>query len=391
MLELPKPFFVLAPMDDVTETVFRQIVQECAPADLYMTEFVNVDGLMSPGRPKLLKKLRFNEKEGPLVAQLWGLKPENFEAIARQIANGSLARELCRLNDPTGSLHPDATQGDDEEPGSPGNLFSGVKERTEPYLYTVKGVPQPGNTAMCRKPERAASSASGQARAVHACPNFVGIDLNMGCPAKSEVGNGTCSALINNRPLASEIIKATQKGAGTLPVSVKTRLGWSETDYTWHEFLLGHKLTMLTVHGRTRKEMSKVPAHWDSIGEIVKIRNKLAPRTAIVGNGDVLTRAQGEELAERYDLDGIMIGRGIFTDPYVFAKESPWESKTKEERIELFRHHVELFNATWQQNERPLHTLYKFCKVYVNGFDGAKELREKIMAVGSAQELLEWL
>src|SRR5690606_23746759 len=154
--------------------------------------------------------------------------------------------------------------------------------------------------------------------------NFVGIDLNMGCPAKSEVQNGACSALIKNRPLAEEIIRATKKGAGSLPVSVKTRLGFSEVDLTWLEFLLGFDLDILTVHGRTRKEMSKVPAHWDLIGEVRKIRDRLGKTTKIIGNGDVLTREQGEELAGRYGLDGIMIGRGVFQDPYVFSQGSPW-------------------------------------------------------------------
>jgi hypothetical protein len=91
---LPKPFFVLAPMDDVTDSVFRRIVASTAAPDMYYTEFVNVDGLMSPGRPKLLKKLQFTPGERPLIAQLWGLKPENFRAIAQQVADGSQAREL---------------------------------------------------------------------------------------------------------------------------------------------------------------------------------------------------------------------------------------------------------------------------------------------------------
>jgi len=319
--DLPKPFFVLAPMDDVTETVFRQIVHECAPADLYMTEFVNVDGLMSSGRPKLLKKLRFTTNEGPLIAQLWGLKPENFEAMARQIADGSLAEEL----------------------GLP------------------KGV------------------------------NFVGVDLNMGCPAKSEVGNGTCSALIRNRPLASEIIKTTQRGAGKMPVSVKTRLGWSEIDLSWIEFLLGHNLDMLTVHLRTRKEMSKVPAHWEYMDEIVKLRDKISSKTKIVGNGDVLTREKGEKLAKEYNLDGIMIGRGIFHDPYVFSKVSPWQNTTAEERIALLVKHVTLFDETWKDGERRFDTLKKFAKVYINDFDGAKEMREELMATKTAEEILSLL
>jgi len=329
--ELPKPFFVLAPMDDVTDTVFRQIVQSTAAPDLFFTEFVNVDGLMSPGRSKLMKKLRFVSSEKSLVAQLWGLKPENFRAVAEQIADGSLAREL--------------------------------------------GLPK-------------------------GC-NFVGVDLNMGCPAKSEVQNGACSALIKleNRELANDIIEATREGLkGRLPLSVKTRLGFNEVDMSWFEFLLGKNLDMLTVHGRTRKEMSKVPAHWDLINEVRKLRDKVAPQTLIVGNGDVESRQQGEMLAKEYKLDGIMIGRGIFHDPFVFWEVcppneggSPWEGYTKEQRIALYKKQVEMFAETWPNGERNIKTLNRFCKVYINGFDGAKEMRERLMAADNAAELVSIL
>ena len=321
--KVPKPLFVLAPMDDVTDTVFRRIINSCAPADLYFTEFVNVDGLMSPGRINLLKKLMFDVSEGPLIAQLWGLKPENFEAIARQIADGSLANEL----------------------GLP------------------KGV------------------------------NFVGIDLNMGCPAKSEVKNGACSALIKDRPLAREIIEATKRGAGDIPVSVKTRVGFSSIDLSWIEFLLGFELDMLTIHWRTRKEMSKVPAHWELAQEVVSLKDKISPKTKIVGNGDVLTKKQGIELANLYHLDGIMIGRGVFYDPFVFADNSPWQSVDKQSRIKLYKKHVELFAKTWPSNtkSRPIQTLNKFCKIYISDFDGAKEMREQLMFCQSTDELLEKL
>ncbi len=308
-------------MDDVTDTVFRQTVQSTAAPDLFFTEFVNVDGLMSIGRPSLMKKLRFVEGETRLVAQLWGLKPENFKAVAKQIADGTIAREL--------------------------------------------GLPE-------------------------GC-NFVGIDLNMGCPAKSEVQNGACSALILNRELAGEIISATIAGAGGLPVSVKTRLGFNEIDFSWHEFLLGFKLNMLTIHGRTRKEMSKVPAHWNDIGKVRELRDQLAPTTLIVGNGDVMTHFQGITLAEQYGLDGIMIGRGIFQDPYVFAPKSPWATIDKQQRITLYTKQVKLFANTWQQGERPVYTLNKFCKIYINDFDGAKDLRERLMTATSPPELLEML
>lgn len=321
---LPKPFFVLAPMDDVTDTVFRQMVLATAAPELFFTEFVNVDGLQSAGRSKLLKKLRFAENERAVVAQLWGLNPDNFRAVADQIASGALADEL--------------------------------------------GLPRGYN--------------------------FAGVDLNMGCPAKSEVQNGTCSALIQlaNRPLAGEIIDATKAGlAGRLPLSVKTRLGYNEVDMSWFEFILGKELNMLSVHGRTRKEMSKVPAHWELIGQVRQLRDQLAPDTLLVGNGDVMTRQQGEALARQYGLDGIMIGRGIFQDPFVFARQSPWPNYQKDQRIALYRRQVELFAATWRGGERHVKTLNKFCKVYIQGFDGAKELREKLMACASTAELLELL
>ena len=319
---LSKPFFVLAPMDDVTDTVFRQIVASTAAPDLFFTEFVNVDGLQSPGRPNLLKKLRFTAKERPLIVQIWGKQPENFYKTARELADGTFAREL--------------------------GLPEGV--------------------------------------------NFAGIDLNMGCPDKTVVKNGACSALINNRELAVEVIKATQEGAaGSLPVSVKTRLGFNAVDLSWHELLLRQNLPMLTVHLRTRKEMSLVPAHWEHAAALHELRDRLAPQTKLVGNGDVENRAQGTELAEKYGLDGIMIGRGIFHDPFAFAKASPWPEHTKARRIALYQKHVQLFVDTWQYNERPIALLNKFCKIYINGFDGAKELRETLMRARSGDELLSLL
>lgn len=321
---LPRPFFVLAPMDDVSDTVFRQIVLSTTAPELFFTEFVNVDGLASPGRPKLLKKLRFVAGETRLVAQLWGLKPENFQLIADQIATGELAREL--------------------------------------------GLPE-------------------------GC-NFVGIDLNMGCPAKSEVQNGACSALIKreNWDLVDQIITATKQGlAGRLPLSVKTRLGFNEVDLGWIEYLLGYDLDMLTIHGRTRKQMSKVPADWSLIGQARALRDKHAARTLIVGNGDVTSRVQGAQLAAELGLDGIMIGRGIFQDPFVFSPESPWKTYDRQARIDLYEKQVSLFADTWKQGERNIKTLNKFCKVYISDFDGARELRDQLMRAESTDELLQLL
>lgn len=308
--QLPKPFFVLAPMDDVTDTVFRQVVADCAPPDLFFTEFVNVDGLQSKGRARLLKKVQFTPKEQPLIAQLWGKNPDNYRKTASELVEMGVA----------------------------------------------------------------------------------GIDLNMGCPIKVITNNGCCSALINNRELAVQIIKATQEGAaGRVPVSVKTRLGFSEIDLTWHELLLQQNLNMLTIHGRTRKEMSLAPVHWDAVEQIRELRDRIAPGTLIVGNGDVQNLAEAKELAAKYKLDGIMIGRGVFKDPFVFAQASPWPDYTEAQKLDLYAKHVKLFADTWKNSERRIATLNKFCKIYINGFDGAKELREKFMLCQSTDELLQLL
>lgn len=326
-LNLPKPFFVLAPMDDVTDTVFRQIMAQTAAPDLYFTEFVNVDGLQSPGREKLLPKLQFTASETPLIAQLWGKNPENYYKTAKQIADGTFVAELQRV-------------------------YGG--EDTD--------------------------------------LSFAGVDINMGCPAKPIIKNGSCAALINNRELTGEILQAVREGVGEdFPVSVKTRLGYKDIDFTWHEFLLKHKLNMLTIHGRTVAEMSKVPAHWDAIGHIADLRTSLAPDTLIVGNGDIESRRHGESLAEQFGLDGVMVGRGVFHDPFLFAKDSQWATMSMNERIALYDKHVRLFCKTWANGERKLHTLNKFCKVYVEGFPGAKELREKLMTAETEQELLDLL
>ena len=301
---------MLAPMDDVTDTVFRRIIASCASPDLFFTEFVNVDGLQSPGRPRLLRRIQFTPSERPLIAQIWGKDPEHFRKTAA---------ELVEMG-------------------------------------------------------------------------FAGIDINMGCPEKTVVKNGCCSALINNRERAVEIIKAVQAGAADrVPVSVKTRLGFHEIDLSWPELLLKQNLAMLTIHGRTRKEMSDVPAHWDEIGKVRELRDRIAPGTLIVGNGDVQSRTQAEALATQYKLDGIMIGRGVFRDPFVFAKVSPWPAYTREQKIALYANHVKLFAKTWTSLDRNIATLNRFCKVYISGFDGAKELREQLMAATSTSELLSML
>jgi len=368
--KLPKPFFVLAPMDDVTDTVFRQIIADCAPPDLYFTEFVNVDGLQSPGREHLLHKLRFSPKEKPIIAQLWGLNPDNFYKTARELKDGTLVDEIeyLRARNP----HSSKVQGSQEKRA----------RRIDDTMSEPRTTLTPQFTENIG---RVAGLASKQANALR----FSGIDLNMGCPVKTVIKNGACAALINNRELAGEIIEATREGVGKdLPVSLKTRVGFTTSDLSWFKFLLPKKLDLLSIHGRTARQKPQVLADWGFISEVRELRDLLCPSTKIVGNGDIVSRAQGLELAGKYKLDGIMIGRGVFNDPFIFAGNSPWPNWSKQQKLELYRKHVELFAQTWEKGERRTETLNKFYKVYVSGFDGAKELREKLMRAKSTQELL---
>ncbi|HEY5268470.1 MAG TPA: tRNA-dihydrouridine synthase [Candidatus Saccharimonadales bacterium] len=309
--QLTKPFTVLAPLDDVSDVVFRKIVSGCAKPDLFFTEFVNVDGLQSIGREKLLHKLWKTDSDDPLIAQLWGKTPDNYYKTAKELV------------------------------------------------------------AM----------------------GFAGIDINMGCPDKAVVKNGCCIALINNRDLAKEIIDSTRSGATSkLPISVKTRLGFNDIDLSWHEFLLSQKLDALFVHGRTKKEMSLVPAHWDVINQIRIMRDKISPKTKIIGNGDIKNKAEALEYAAKYKLDGIMIGRGIFENPYAFSDNfASWSTEPSEKKIALYRKHVQLFKDTYPKQQRSFNTLKRFAKVYINNFNGANSLREQVVSQKTIDELVEVL
>jgi len=304
--DLSRPFLVLAPMEDVTDTVFRRVIQSIAPFDLYMTEFANVDGLQSPGRHSTMKRLQFEKSEQPLIAQIWGKDPENF------------------------------------------------------YKTTLELIQM----------------------------GFVGVDINMGCPVKAVVKNACGGGLIQHPERAVEIIQAVQAAAkDKIPVSVKTRIGFAKYEPKWIKTILSQDINMLTVHLRTVKEQSRVDAHWDIMDQIKTLQDEIASKTALVGNGDVRDRAHGNMLADQYGIDGTMVGRGVFHDPYSATLEDLWGEKSRSDKLELYRQHIELFRDTWGEQGRPVATLNKFCKVYVSGFDGAKELRDKLMHKDSVDEL----
>lgn len=306
---LPNPFFILAPMEDVTDTVFRRVFLKSGAPDLFFTEFTSVDGLKSPGHDKVAQRLLFYPEERPLIAQIWGMKPENYFKTAQEL-----------------------------------------RER-----------------------------------------GFDGIDINMGCPQKTVVKNGACSALIKNRPLAHEIIEATKEGAGDLPVSVKTRIGFKtiETE-NWIGFLLEHNLAAITVHARTQKEMTKVPAHWDEVKRARELRDTMKKNTKIIGNGDVLTLDDAKDRIKEAGCDGIMIGRGALQNPWVFCGRSH-EDVLITERLELMRLHLDLFEKEWHEI-KSYQLLKKYFKVYLSNFEGAAELRQECMLTENyrqARDLLD--
>lgn len=303
--ELPRPFFILAPMEEVTDVVFRHVVSAAARPDVFFTEFTNSESYCHPkGHHSVRGRLTFTEDEQPMVAHIWGDKPELF----RQMSIG-MAEE-----------------------------------------------------------------------------GFRGIDINMGCPAPNVSANGKGCGLIRRPDVAAELIQAAK--AGGLPVSVKTRLGYTNVDEWrgWLTHVLKQDIANLSIHLRTKKEMSKVDAHWELIPEIKQLRDEIAPDTLLTINGDILTRQMGEELVRQTGVDGVMIGRGIFKNPFAFERE-PKEHSSKE-LIDLLRLHLDLYDHYSEMLEtRPFQALRRFFKIYVNGFPGASELRNKLMTTKTTDEV----
>ena len=308
--ELPRPILALAPMEDVTDTVFRQIVASCARPDVFFTEFTNCDGFMSQGREVVSQRLKFSDCERPIVAQLWGVKPKTFFEVTQIIVS----------------------------------------------------------------------------------MGFDGVDINMGCPQRNVVADGACAALIKTPSLAKEIIVAVKEGiSGRIPVSVKTRIGYKtiETEQ-WISHLLSCDIDALIVHGRTAREMSKSPAHWDEIGKAVVLRDQMKKDTAIVGNGDVVTAKEAAEKCIAYHLDGVMIGRGVLDNPWCFDRAHPPHQPTTKEFLTLMRRHVELYAKTWG-TAKNFAILKKFFKMYVRGFDGASGFRIRLMETNTPSEVYSLL
>jgi nifR3 family TIM-barrel protein len=317
---LKKPIFANAPMANVTDAAFRRMFIECGlprptevpperkgRPDVFWTEFVSVEALLSKGKERALIDLRYGKDEHPIVAQVFGAKPEQFEKAA------GIIRKL----------------------------------------------------------------------------GFDGIDINMGCPDRDVEKQGAGAALMKNPALAKEIIRATKRGAKGLPISVKTRIGYAKNEIkTWLPALLKEDLAALTVHLRTRNEMSDAPAHWNLAPEIVALRNKYAPQTVILGNGDVDSLKDARAKIAASGFDGAMVGRGILGNPWFFSREKP----SAHEKLDCMAKHVKLFEKLYHSNNpknrlKNFDVMKKHFKAYASGFDGAKELRIRLMKTENAAEV----
>lgn len=298
---LPRPFFVQAPLEDVTDVAFRQMFALHGKPDVTWTEFTSADGLVlapEEGQRKLRAKLQFFPNERPIVAQ----------------------------------------------------LFSGIPERMEKAGHIVAEL------------------------------GFDGLDINMGCPDKSVEKGGAGACLIKNPVRARELIRAAQKSG--LPVSVKTRVGYNTVELeTWIPELLAEQPAALTIHARTRKEMSEVPARWEHVRRVVELRDALSPHTKIIGNGDVKTIAEARLRVAETGCDGVMIGRGLFGNPWLFSEHVP----TQIERIQALKQHLQLFEEHLASVTNYA-TMKKHFKAYLSGFDGAVALRTRLMETNTSFE-----
>ncbi len=307
--KLKKPILALAPMANVTDAAFRRMFAACGKPDIFLTEFVSVEGLLSKGRGALLVDFWYSPAEHPIVAQVFGDKPQQFEAVA------AMVRDL----------------------------------------------------------------------------GFDGIDINMGCPDRGVEKSGAGASLIKDPARAKEIIRATKRGAGGLPVSVKTRIGYSKNEIaSWVPALLEEDIAILTMHLRTRNEMSDVAAHWEFAPQVVALRDRLAPKTLVLGNGDVASPEDAHARIAASGMDGAMIGRGAFGNPWFFSGRVP----DLRERLTRMITHTALFEELYHSNVtkkegalKNFDVMKKHYKAYCSGFDGAKELRLQLMEAKSAAEV----
>jgi nifR3 family TIM-barrel protein len=214
---------------------------------------------------------------------------------------------------------------------------------------------------------------------------FDGVDINMGCPDRAIERQGAGASHIKDPEKAKAVIRAALKGvAGKIPVSVKTRIGYNTIEYKqWFPHILSENISALTVHLRTRKEMSKVPAHWELAKEIVEFCKELRPDVKILGNGDVQSIQEAKEKIESTGVDGVMLGRAIFGNPYLFAHQDTLPSQ--KERLAAYLRLIAYFGELTPAKHMAV--LKKHLKAFVVASEGANELRKRCYDTTTLEEL----
>jgi nifR3 family TIM-barrel protein len=301
---LQRPVMCLAPMADVTDAPFRNVIARYGKPDVFWTEFVSADGLyhtreiqkMKDSENPLMRDLLFTKKEHPIVAQIFTSNPDMMEYASALIVK----------------------------------------------------------------------------------LGFDVVDINMGCPHKAIEKQGAGAFLIKKPAIAVELIKAAKRGVkGKIPISVKTRIGYNKNQLeVWLPVLLREEPKAITVHARTRREMSAVPAKWEYIKRAVEIRNEVtgSDDILIIGNGDITSVDEAHTKAFETGADGVMIGRGIFGNPWLFSGKIP----TEEEKLQTLLEHCKLFDTYC--THKSFAVMKKHFKAYVSGFHDAKELRVALFA-----------
>lgn len=327
-------------MDGVTEHTYRHIQKKYGNPDIIYTEFTNVEGVCH-GAIKLLEDFLFDETQRPIIAQIYGTTPKYFRQVAVV---------LCELG-------------------------------------------------------------------------FDGIDINMGCPAKSVDSSGAGAALIKTPQLAQEIIRETKAGVQDyldgmrakdcpdisqniaqevvkrhdqlpqeykenreIPVSVKTRIGYNTPVVEeWIPTLLEMKPAAIALHGRTLKQQYSGESNWEEIHKAALLCKKTD--TILLGNGDVLNYEQAVEYIQKYEVDGILIGRGSFGNPFAFQPNS---DKLLEQNniFKIALEHCKLYEQTYNQDPRyHFMPMRKHLGWYVKGIDGAREIRMELFQANNSEEV----
>ena len=320
-------------MDGITDAAFRYMTAKYGKPDVIYTEFVNVEGL-ARGAVSMLDHFIFNKIEKPTVAQIYGIETESFYKVALMacylgfdgidINMGCPANKVARRNSGAGLIR--------------------VPDQAKKIIRTVK----------------------------QAVKDWVdGITLE-----KADI-----------RPKIITALKKMKSRSGPrklLPVSVKTRTGVDEIiAEEWVRHLLEEEPAVITMHGRTLKQMYSGESNWEVLGKVAKIVKKTD--TLFLGNGDVQSIVDAHEKIKKYGVDGVLVGRATCGNPWFFSGHEP----TIKDRFKAALDHARCFEE--MSMKHAFFAMRKHLAWYCKGFDGARDLRKELMQTNNSEKVEEIL